>query len=424
MIDLNDLRARPEEYQQACIDKRVQLSISEFLTLDEEYRARLTEFETSRAEQNRISKNLPSLKGEDRERSLEAMKGLSQRVKELGALLKEKEEEWHRMQLLIPSIPLPEVPKGKDDSENVEVKRWGIPRPLEETPEDHVSIGNRLMLMDIERGVKVAGARNYFLCGDGARLQHAVLALGLNLLHRKGYTVMEVPHIVLREAMVGTGYFPGGEEQAFNLDLRDEGHHLIGTSEVPVCSFHMNEVLPEGELPKRYAGHSPCYRREAGSYGRDTQGLYRVHQFYKVEQVVICKADKEESSRMHAELLGNAEELLQLLEIPYRVVAVCTGDMGQGQVFKHDIESWMPSRKAYGETHSCSTFFDFQARRLKLRYKTATGENVYCHTLNNTLIASPRILIAFLENHQQSDGSIRIPAALQPLLGQERISPR
>jgi seryl-tRNA synthetase len=186
----------------------------------------------------------------------------------------------------------------------------------------------------------------------------------------------------------------------------------------------MNEVLAESELPKRYAGHSPCYRREAGSYGRDTQGLYRVHQFYKVEQVVICKADKEESSRMHAELLGNAEALLQLLEIPYRVVAVCTGDMGQGQVFKHDIESWMPSRKAYGETHSCSTFYEFQARRLKLRYKKATGENAYCHTLNNTLIASPRILIAFLENHQQADGSIRIPTALQPLLGQDRIAPR
>ncbi len=192
---------------------------------------------------------------------------------------------------------------------------------------------------------------------------------------------------------------------------------MIGTSEVPVASYHSDEILTIDELPKRYAGYSPCYRREAGAYGKDTHGLYRVHQFYKVEQVVVCVADPVESEKMHYELLGNAESVMQLLELPYRIVDVCTGDMGQGQVFKHDIEAWMPSRKAYSETHSCSSFYDFQALRLNTRYKNEQGKNTFCYTLNNTCIATPRVLIPFLEVHQQEDGSIRIPEALQPYLG-------
>jgi seryl-tRNA synthetase len=225
--------------------------------------------------------------------------------------------------------------------------------------------------------------------------------------------------------MLGTGYFPGGEEMAYHLDERDDGFHLIGTAEVPVASYHADEILTVDELPKRYAGYSPCYRREAGAYGKDTYGLYRVHQFYKVEQVVLCRADAEESLSLHYELLSNAEHVMQMLELPYRVVDVCTGDMGQGQVFKHDIEAWMPSRKAYGETHSCSSFYDFQARRLNTRYKDSNGKNVFCYTLNNTCIASPRVLIPLLENHQNVDGSITIPAALRPYMGgQERIVPK
>ncbi len=225
--------------------------------------------------------------------------------------------------------------------------------------------------------------------------------------------------------MEGTSYFPGGEDQAYHLDDRDEGFYLIGTSEVSVTSYHSDEVLRGDELPKRYAGYSPCYRREAGTYGKDTQGIYRIHQFYKVEQVVICKNDPVESARFHQELLGNAEAILQLLKLPYRVVDVCTGDMGLGQVYKNDIETWMPSRKAYGETHSCSTFHDFQARRLKIRYKDENGSNLLCHTLNNTLIASPRVLIPILESYQNPDGTVTIPEALRPYMGgQELLSPR
>ena len=228
---------------------------------------------------------------------------------------------------------------------------------------------------------------------------------------------MDPPHLVKYEAMLGTGYFPGGEEQAYKLDDRDPATFLIGTSEVSVCSYHMEEILTESELPKRYAGYSPCYRREAGTYGKDTQGIYRIHQFYKVEQVVICKNDENESASYHAEILANAEDLMKLLELPYRVVDVCTGDMGLGQVYKNDIETWMPSRQKYSETHSCSTFYDFQARRLNLRYKNQAGKNVFCHTLNNTLVASPRILIPLLEVHQTKDGGVRIPAALRRYMG-------
>ncbi|HEC20975.1 MAG TPA: serine--tRNA ligase, partial [Candidatus Peregrinibacteria bacterium] len=286
--------------------------------------------------------------------------------------------------------------------------------------------------IDIPRGTKVAGARNYFLKGDGTRLELAVLQFALDNLAKKRFIPFTVPLLVNYEAMVGTSYFPGGEEQAYAVGvekkrgegIESDGKYLIGTSEVPVASYHADETLGEEDLPKLYAGISPCFRREAGTYGKDTHGLYRVHQFQKIEQVVVCKNDPKESRKMHELLLGNAEEILQALQLPYRVVTVCTGEMGQGQVYKNDIECWMYSRKAYGETHSCSTFHDFQARRLNLKYKDKEGKTHFCHTLNNTAIASPRILIPLLEHYQNADGSVTIPEVLRPYMGgQETISP-
>ncbi len=425
MIDLHDLRERPEEYQRACEIKGVKFVVADFLKLDAEYRKARSDFETMRASQNAVSKEIPKLAGAEKEAKLAEMKGLAEKLKEATMALKDLEDSWTKQQLLIPSIPLPQVPVGKDDSQNIFHHAWGeVPAPSFEV-RDHIRLGKELDLFDIERGVKIAGTRSYFLKGDGMRLQHAVMSLALDLLHKSGYTLMDPPHIVNWNAMMGTSYFPGGEEMAYHLDQRDEGYYLIGTSEVPVASFHADEILTLEELPKRYAGYSPCYRREAGAYGKDTAGLYRVHQFYKVEQVVLCRADTDESMKMHMELLGNAEKLMQLMELPYRVVDVCTGDMGQGQVYKHDIEAWMPSRKAYGETHSCSSFYDFQARRLNTRYKDSSGKNVFCYTLNNTLIASPRILIPLLENHQNADGTVTIPKALRPYMGgQEVIAPK
>ena len=424
MIDIHDVRARPEEYQKACSDKRIAFDIAQFLILDGDYRELRSRVEAKRAEQNAVSKAIPKLQGEEKQSKLAEMKQLAEEVKTATLQLREIEQRWKDDQLRIPSIPLPVVPIGKDDSENRPVRSWGEIKEPTFKMKDHVELSKNLDLFDIERGVKVAGARSYFLKGEGTRLAHAILNLAMDHLHKQGYTLMDPPHIVSRQAMIGTSYFPGGEEMAYHLDERDEGFYLIGTSEVPVASFHADEILRLDELPKRYAGYSPCYRREAGTYGKDTHGLYRVHQFYKVEQVVLCVADPAESEKFHYELLGNAEQVMQLLDLPYRIVDVCTGDMGQGQVFKHDIEAWMPSRKAYSETHSCSSFYDFQARRLNTRYKNEVGKNTFCYTLNNTCIASPRILIPFLENHQQEDGSIRIPEALQPFMGgQQRITP-
>lgn len=424
MIDLKDIRENPESYQKACDDKRIAFDVQAFLKLDSEFCDIRSQVESLRADQNRANKELRALSGAEKEQKLAEMKDYSAKLKTESPKLKELEEKWKALQLQIPSIPLAEVPVGVDDSENVEVRVEGkIPQFGFDT-KDHAELGKVLDLFDIERGVKVAGTRNYFLKGDGARLQRAVLSLAMDLLHERGYVLFDPPHIVRYEAMMGTSYFPGGEDQAYHLDERDDEHYLIGTSEVPVCSYHMDEILDAESFPLRYAGYSPCYRREAGAYGKDTAGLYRVHQFYKVEQVVICEASAEASRKCHAELLENSEEMMRLLELPYRVVNVCTGDLGQGQLFKNDIEAWMPSREKYGETHSCSSFHDFQARRLGIRYKDNSGKTVYCYTLNNTCIASPRILIPLLEVHQQEDGSVRIPQALRKYMGGQELLKR
>lgn len=424
MIDLNDFRANPDAYKQACLDKRVSFDVEQFLALDTKRRELIVEFEKLRAEQNIVTKEVPKLQGEEKLLKLAQLKEMSNQVKQQGDALREVEQQWGELQLLIPAIPLSSVPKGRTDADNVEVKIWGEKPNFSFTPRSHAELGELLDIIDVERGVKVAGARSYFLKGDGARLQRAVLSYALDFIAERGYTVMEPPHIVLRKAMTATGYFPGGEDMAYHLDDRDDEFYLIGTSEVPLVSYHLDEIFETSDLPKRYAGFSPCYRREAGTYGKDTAGLYRVHQFYKVEQVVICEANDDLSAEFHKELLQNSEDFLQSMNIPYRVVDVCTGDMGQGQVYKNDIESWMPSRNAYGETHSCSTLHSFQARRSALRYRDGENSKSYCHTLNNTLAASPRILIPLLELNQQADGSIVIPEVLRPYMGGQKAMTR
>lgn len=422
MIDLESIRENPQAYKDACQKKGSKFDIDGFLALDAQVRTLKQSVEGLRSQQNAFNKELPKLSGDARQVKLAEMKSLATKAKEEEARFKELEEQWTKQQFLIPNIPLARVPAGKSDAENVQIRSWGEIPNFSFAIKDHAELGKELDIIDFERGVKIAGSRSYFLKGDGARLQHAVMNFAMDFMHRKGYVLMDPPHIVRYGAMMGTSYFPGGEEQAYHLDERDPEYYLIGTAEVSVTSYHEGELLQERDLPKRYAGYSPCYRREAGTYGKDTHGLYRVHQFHKVEQVIVCKNDPGESAKFHAELLGNAEEILQALNLPYRVVDVCTGDMGQGQVYKNDIEVWMPSRKSYGETHSCSTFHDFQARRLNLRYKDSSGKNSYCHTLNNTLVASPRLLIPLLELNQQSDGSVRIPEALRSYMGgQEQI---
>jgi seryl-tRNA synthetase len=431
MIDLNDLRARPDAYQDAARKKRIAVDVLAFLGIDAKRRELLPLVESMRAWRNKVSKAVPSMAGEVKQRAIAEMKELAGELRRREDELTGIDRQWSAMQLLLPSIPLPRVPVGKDDTENREVRTWGQRPAFGFPPKDHVTLGQRLDIIDIARGVRIAGSRSYFLKGDAVRLELAVLGFTLDHLIRKGFTPFAPPLLASWEAMMGTSYFPGGEEQAYAVGARPDrdgpveadGYYLIGTSEVSVASYHQGETLSLAELPKRYCGISNCFRREAGTYGKDTQGLYRVHQFQKVEQVVLCQADERISAAMHAELLQNAEEVLQALGLPYRVVDVCTGDMGRGQVFKNDIETWMPSRESYGETHSCSTFHDFQARRLNIKYDAGDGGRRFVHTLNNTCIASPRILIPILENYQNADGSLTIPAALRPYMGsQERIT--
>lgn len=431
MIDLADLRARPADYQEAATKKGISVSIEGFLKLDD-LRKELQQFvDDMRAQKNSVSKKIPTMSEKERKDAIEDMKKLSGTLKEKEIELKHVEESWQEMQLMLPSIPLSSVPVGKDDSENVEVRREGDIPTFDFEPKDHVTLGEALDIIDIPRGVKVSGARNYFLKGDGARLHQAVLRFTMDTLAERGWTLFSPPLLATYECFMGTGFFPGvdqgniyavGGQEEKDGAIEPDNLHLVGTSEVTVCSYHKDDVLKEEDLPKRYAGYSACFRREAGTYGKDTRGLYRVHQFEKVEQVVLCKADPKEALKMFEEIRQNAEDVLKALELPYRIIDVCTGDMGKGKVFMQDIETWMPSRKAYGETHSCSYLGEFQSRRLNIKYETSSGEKKFVHTLNNTCIASPRILIPILEIYQNADGTVTVPEVLRPYMGgQEKI---
>jgi seryl-tRNA synthetase len=315
------------------------------------------------------------------------------------------------------------VPDGASDDDNVEIRRFGEATKFDFQPKDHVELALALGLVDFESPRKFAGSRSYALTGDGVLLEQAVLMYALNHVISKGFQAVSPPVLVRDVALQGTGFFPLGKEDTFALERDDM--YLVGTSEVGLVSLYREMILDEGALPKRLVGISPCFRREAGAAGKDTKGLYRVYQFQKVEQVVICVNDPEVSRKEHMAILGNAEEILRGLGIPHRVSVACAGEMGQGQVLKHEIESWMPSRNKYSETHSCSTLWEFQARRSMIRYRGADDKVRFVHTLNNTAIASPRILIPILENFQQKDGSVIVPAPLRPFLdGRERLTPR
>lgn len=433
MIDLQDLRLRPELYQLAADRKGVKINIHEFLILDAAYIELLQKVEDMRAKKNSVSKSIPVMKAEQKEVALAEMKVLSGSLKEFEEEFTKLEAAWREMQLMLPNLPLERVPTGKDDSENVEVKTWGKIPAFDFVPQDHVALGEALDIIDLPRGAKVSGARSYFLKGDGARLHQAVLRYTMDSLVAKGWTLFSPPLLATYECFMGTGFFPGVDQSNIyavggQIDkggvIEADNLHLVGTSEVTVASYHKDEVLPLSDLPKKYAGYSACFRREAGSYGRDTKGLYRVHQFEKVEQVVLCRADIEEGLKLFEEIRTNAEDILQALELPYRIVDVCTGDMGRGKLYMQDIETWMPSRKAYGETHSCSYLGDFQARRLNIKYETKEGKKEFVHTLNNTCIASPRILIPILEIYQKENGNIAVPKVLQPYMGGQKIIER
>jgi len=421
MIDIKQICENPQKFQAACETKGFAVDIDHLLQIDSELRERKSTLQNISTDKNRIGKSIPTLSGDDKESALAELSELKRSEIEFQERIKELQPEFDELMLLVAQPTDEDVPLGKDDTENVEIRKEGKVRQFDFEPKDHVQLGVALGIIDIERGVKLAGTRNYILKGDGALLHWAVLRFAMDYMVGKGYVPMSVPVLMKDETMTGTGFFPGSEDQTYRME-KDQ-LNLAGTAEVPLTAYRMGEILKADELPLKYVALSSCFRREAGAAGKDTYGLYRIHQFDKIEQVVICKNSVEESNRFHEEILANAEAVMQALELPYRVANVCTGDLGRGQVKKFDIEAWMPSRENYCETHSASKFYEFQARRLNLRYKDpATKKNVFCHTLNNTVIASPRILIPILELYQNSDGSITIPKVLRPYMnGKEQI---
>lgn len=428
MLDMKWIREstkNQEELQRVADQKGIALSVAELVRLDDQRRTLLLTVEGLRQRRNAISQEISTLvrqgKQEEAERTKQQVKDINMELDEQEALYRKVDADYAQLLILVPNIVSPDTPVGASDEDNVEIRRVGEPPVFDYEYKDHVTLGEQHRMIDIPRGVKTAGTRSYYLTGIGAMLHRAVQQLAVDMLVAKGFTLMDVPLTVRTEAMENTAFFPLGQDQAFQITEQDKW--LVGTSEVPLVSFYSGEIVDVAQ-PIRLAAASLCFRSEVGSGGRDVHGLYRVHQFAKVEQVVLCEASAETSEQLLQEITANAEQLLQKLELPYRVVAVCTGDMSQKTYKQYDIETWMPSRGAYGETHSSSNLLDFQARRSNIRYRDAEGKLRYCHTLNNTAVASPRILIPLLENHQQADGSILIPKALRPYMnGMERIEP-
>ncbi|MEM9066302.1 MAG: serine--tRNA ligase [Planctomycetota bacterium] len=471
MIDLKHLREDPEHYKMGAQKKGAQIDIDRVLELDSRVRALIGDSENRRSEQKKIEKDLgPQIgklsgaakraEGAEKDKleaELAELRARPARMKdeirgfedELATL----EPELRKLLLEIPLPPDPDVPVGESADDNVEIRRWHAPGFKAGTdfesqrgfkPKTHIELIESLGLVDFPRGVRIAGTRSYILTGEGFRLHQAVLRYAFDTMAEKhGFEPASVPVLVREEAMVGTGFFPHGREQSYHIEetRRGSGHdfYLTGTGEVGLMGIHQGEIVDEADLPLRYVTVSTCFRREAGAAGKDTAGLYRIHQFDKVEQVVICKNDEAESRKWHGKMMSIVEELLQDLGLPYRLLQCCTGDLGQKNADMIDIECWMPGRGdldkdgrpkgAFGETHSASRLYDFQCRRLNLRYREGgergKGPTTFCHSLNNTVAASPRILIPLLEIHQNEDGSVTIPECLRKYMGgKERIEPR
>ena len=409
MVDIHFIRQNPSLVQQKAKDKNIIVNIDHVLHIDAAYRELSTEVQKLQSERNLYAK----------ERNIE--KG-----KEIKNLLDKKEhdvadlkEELRQELLKIPNPAADDVPVAKDEDGNVEVKKVGTIPSFDFTPKTHDELALALDLYDAERAVKIAGTRAYFLKNDLVLLEQALLRFGLDTMVKNGFTPMSVPWMVNKDALWGTGYFPWGAEDHYTTQ---DDQALIGTAEVSLTAYHQNEILEEKNLPIKMVGISPCFRREVGTYGKDTKGFIRVHQFNKVEQVVLTVADEEETRKWHEQMLGYSEDILIQLELPYRVLLMCTGDMGAGQRKKFDIETWFPSQNKYRETHSASYFNDFQSRRLNIKYKTKDNEKKFVYTLNNTVIATPRLLAAILENYQQKDGTILVPKVLQKYFEKEKIS--
>jgi seryl-tRNA synthetase len=418
MLDIAFIRQNADAVRAAIKNKRVDLDLDLLLSVDKERRTILLELEQKRARKNEVAQLISKASKEERPALIEEGKAVKVALEQSEPAMTEVQKRFDELMLKVPSVPRPEVPIGVGEDDNVEIRKVGTVRTFDFKAKDHIELMTLHGMVNWDGPRKFAGGRSYALMGTGALLELAVTRLAVDTLVERGLTMVIPPVMVKERAMTGTGFFPLGREEAYAITADEL--FLVGTAEVPLVSLHADETFEAAQLPIRYAGISNCFRREAGAYGKDTKGLYRVHQFTKVEQVVFCMPDEEAAEKEHYQLLANAEAILAKLEIPYRVAIACTGEIGLGQTRKHEVESWMPGRNdgkgAYNETHSCSTLGDFQARRSNIRVRTADGTTAFAYTLNNTAVASPRILIPLLENHQNADGSITLPKALVPYM--------
>ncbi len=421
MLDIKFIRENPEIVRRALEQKAGTLNLDELLALDAQVSELKRKTEQLQAERNANARAASKARPEERAAMIEKGKEIGQKLAELEPQLRELEGQLKDLLYLTPTIPWEGAPEGPDDSFNVETRVHGNPRIFLFEPLDHVALMERNGWADLERAAKVSGSRSYILRGDLMVYEQALLRFALDQMVRAGFTPLSVPSLTKEEVLYGHGQFPTARDQVYAVDGGEV--FLAGTAEVLLNYLHAGEILPQDELPKTYCALSPCFRSEAGSAGKDVRGLMRVHQFNKVEQYVLCQADLEESKRWFDTMLGISESILQALELPYRVLEVSTGDMGLGKYRQVDLETWVPSENRYRETHSCSALLDWQARRANLRYRNADGKVRYAYTLNNTALATPRILVMLLENHQNEDGTVSVPKAVQPYFGKERLEP-
>lgn len=412
MLDIKFIRDNKDLITEATRKKRLDFKIDELIKVDDERVKIVGRVDDLRRQQNEASEAIPKANADEKAKLIGQMSSVKLDLQKAEEELKELMKTWQKLMLVVPNIPDMSVPEGRGEEDNQEVKVWGERQKFTFPIKDHLELMLNLHMVDFERGVKAHGFRGYFLKGDGAEMSWALWNYARDFYGQKDFLPFIAPAILKKEHFYGTGHLPNEAEDLFKTQDED---YLTGTAEVPMMAYHADEVLKAEELPKRYLAFSPCYRREAGSYSKDTKGLIRIHEFYKIEQLIICKADHEESARLHEEINQNFEEFLESLNLPYHRLLICTGDLGTSKVKQYDTEAWFPSQNKYRELSSASYYHDFQTRRFNIRYND-NGKKLYTHSLNCTAVATPRIIAALVENYQQADGSILIPKVLQPYM--------
>jgi len=430
MLDIKFIRENKNIVKKAVKNKNLELDIDELLDINDKRIALLQEIENLRKRRNEIAVAIKNIKDKPDQNLIKEGRELKEKLSKIEKKFKEIEKQYQTLMYLVPQIPSPDAPIGESAEQNVEIKKWGNVQKFNFEIKDHIDLGKKLDIIDLEKGVKVHGFRGYFLKNEAALMQMGLMMHAINKMVKNGFTPMIPPVLVKENVLYGSGHFPSGKEEIFQVanpgkmasgeEIKDP-IFLAGTAEPSLMSYYSKEVLDKKNLPIKICGFSSCFRSEVGSYGKDTKGLFRIHEFMKVEQVVLCENDYNVSMKYFEKMRSIAEEILQDLKLPYRIVQTCTGDMGAGKYRMDDIETWMPSRNSYGETHSCSNMGDWQSRRLNIKYEDENSDKKLVHALNNTVIASPRILIAILENYQQADGSVKVPDVLREYVGKDMI---